>query len=145
MKEQNQVEDKNRQAEELLDEAERAIKASEEINRELLGMQMDRNVNAFVTKSCPEIESFLTNGQGEFESEAFIDNMFKAVEEEDRINGGQQSLGRVTGSTAPIPVVSSAVAKVAAPSDSLMKQYRKMPEQKRKKDASRQKVDEKHK
>ena len=116
------------QADKLLDEAEAALKKSEELTRDQLGVSLDTTVNSMLNKTSDEMEDFLSQGRSEFDSDAFLQKLFKAVHDKE-----SDTSAKLPKSTAK-PVLSSAAQKVADASASLMTTYKRLYEQKRNRD-----------
>ena len=132
------MEEQKDEADRLLEEAEQALVASEKMTRDQLGTDLDATVTNLMKRSKDEIADFLSDGKSDFDSETFLQNMLKCIADNNKDNKQPVASAKDNASAqSKKPIISSAAQKVAEASESLMSNYKKMYEAKKKKDASR--------
>ena len=122
-------------ADQLLEQAEAALKLSEELTKAELGVDLDKTVNGLLNESFDMLEHFLSTGNGEFDSETFLSSLFESVQQKEIIDVmGQKPVPPAVPSK---PILSSAAQMVADASASLITQFNRLYEEKKKKDNMR--------
>ena len=132
------MEEQKDEADRLLEEAERALVASEKLTRDELGTDLDATVTNLMKRSKDKIADFLSDGKSDFDSETFLENMLKCIADNNKDNKQPVASAKDNASAqSKKPIMSSAAQKVAEALESLMSNYKKMYEAKKKKDACR--------